>query len=405
MRRLAIALALLLSCTSTPPVTTESAPPSEGTSSRPSATASASPSAAFRDLKVAAAGDVRGDHVLVHHLITSQTGGVPSQSRIWDVPLDGGPPRLLVAYTRGAQTFTEYDRFDLSRQLSADGRRLVLADATDIAGSGLLVVDLIAGTVRTLAISGGSDQPAWSPDGQLIAYRGFTISGPFQKESGVWVVSASGGTPQQVWTSDLAAGSGATTIFGWIEDGSGIAIGRGSAEASVVDVVTGKVTRMGAVRAFAWRAKRPAVALIVEDQVPTPRAPLVGHVEVRDTTLAPPKIVTRYGPNEGTFFIEASWNPTSEEILLSYACGQGVVCREELVIVEAVTAARRTLRTTTTARAATWSANGARIVFTDLFAMRVMNGDGSDDHEVFRPAPSGAGYDTFVAGMIAFVPR
>jgi hypothetical protein len=404
VQRLAIALALLLSCTPSPPVTTQSGPPS-ATASVPSATTSTTPSALFRDLKLAAAGQVRGEHVLAHHLVTSQTAGVPSRSRIWDVPLDGSAPRLLVAYTRGAQIFTEYDRFDLARQLSPDGRRLVLSDPTDIAGSGLLVVDLIAGTARALAITGGSDQPAWSPDGQRIAYRGFTTSGPLLKETGIWVVSASGGGVQQVWTSDLAAGSGATTIFGWTEDGSGIAAGRGSAESSVVDVATGKVTRVGAVRAFAWRAKRPSVALIVEDQVATQRAPHVGHVEVRDATLAAPRIVTRYGPSEGTFLLEARWSPTGEEILLWYACGQGLACREELVIVDANGAARRTLRTTATPRAAAWTGNGAHIVYTDLFAMRMLKTDGSDDHEVLRPAPAGAGSDTFIAGMIAFVPR
>jgi dipeptidyl aminopeptidase/acylaminoacyl peptidase len=408
MPRLLIVVALLLSCTA--PVTTPSQTPGRETTplSLPSATLPSSPSLAFRDLKVTAAGDVRSDHVLASNLIASTTAGVPSQTRLWDVPLDGSAPRLLVAYTRGSQMFTDYDRLDLTRQLSRDGRRLVLSDPQDAAGSGLIVVDLVAGIARRIAIGEAADQPAWSPDGQRIAYRGFTISGPFQnlqKESGIWVTPSSGGTPQQVWTSDLDAGSGATTVFGWTEDGSGIAIGRGSAKASLVEVATGKITDVGAVRAFAWRAKRPAVTLIVEDQIASPRSAPAGHVEVRDTTLASPTTVARYGPDDGTFFIGATWSPTSDDILVSYACGQGVRCRDELVIVDAASAARRVVSTATTPRAAAWSGNGDRIVYTDLFAMRTLKADGSDDRELFRPAPAGAGANSFLTAMIPFVPR
>jgi len=407
VRRLLTVVALLLSCT--PTVVTPSPSPSLVVTTGPSVVPSATPSAsssALRDLKVTAAGDVRGDHVLAANLIASTTAGAPSQTRLWDVPLDGSAPRLLVAYTRGSQLFTDFDRLDLSRQLSPDRRRLVLSDPMDTAGSSLLVVDLIAGTAQRIALSEAGDQPAWSPDAQHIAYRGFTMSGPFQnlqKESGIWVVPSSGGTPRQVWASDLAAGSGATTVFGWTEDGSGIAIGRGSAEATVVDVATGKATPLGTVRAFAWRAKRPAVALIVEDQAAS--SPLAGHVEVRDTTLAPPKTLTRYGPDDGTFFLQASWDPKSDDILLSYACGQGVRCRDELVVVDAGSAARRVLPTATTPRAAAWGASGARILYTDLFALRMLKPDGSDDHELFRPAASGVGSNSFVMGMIAFAPR
>jgi hypothetical protein len=397
MRRLLIAAALVLACT--PPATTESPTPRATATSLPSAIVSPSPSPAFGDLKVSPAGDVRGDHALVLGVVSSATAGVPSQPRIWDVPLDGSAPRLLVAYTRGAQIFTEYDRVDLSRQLSADGRRLVLSDPTDVAGSALVVIDLIAGTPRKLSIGGAGDQPAWSPDGNGIAYRGFAIAPPLQKESGIWVVRASGGNPRQVWPSDLAAGSGAMTLLGWTEDASAIAFGRGSAEASVVEVATGKVTRVGAARAFAWRANRPAVALIVEDDA---RA---GHVEVRDTTLASPKIVARYGASEGTFFLGASWNPKSDEILLSYGCGQGVFCRDELVIVDALTAARRTLRTASTPRTAAWTGSGAQILYTDLNAVRVMNADGSNERELFRPAQPGGGAQLFVTGVLAFASR
>src|SRR5438309_4281292 len=277
MRGLTVAVALLmLSCTA--PVTTGSASPDVTRTPSPSATTSTSPSPAL-DLKVVAAGQISSDHALVLGMVTSPIAGVPSQPRIWDVPLDGSPPRLLVAYTRGAQIFTDYDRFDLSRQLSADGRQLVLSDPTEVVGSGLVVVDLIAGTARRIPVKGGSDQPAWSPDGQSIAYRGFNISGPLQQESGVWVVPASGGNSQQVWTSDRAAGSGATTIYGWTEDGTEIIFARNYADASVLEIATGKVTRLGgALQGIAWRPKRPSVALVFDEQEQTPNAPRVGRV-------------------------------------------------------------------------------------------------------------------------------
>src|SRR2546426_3840158 len=141
MRGLLFGVALLLSCTA-PPITTGSASPR--VTLTPSSSVTAPPSSASSDLKVVAAGQISGDHSLVLGVVSSPTAGVPSQPRIWDVPLDGSPPRLLVAYTRGAQVFTDFDRLELSRQLSADGRQLVLSDPTDIAGSGLVIIDLIA---------------------------------------------------------------------------------------------------------------------------------------------------------------------------------------------------------------------------------------------------------------------
>lgn len=403
MRRLSLAIALLLSCTA-PPVTVPS-PSSTATTSPiplPSVTASPSPRP---DLTIAAAGEQRGDHALVLQ-ISQQPGGATTAMRFWDVPLDGTAPKQLLSYNRGEQLLTDFDSFDFSRQLSRDGRRLVLADPSDVAGTGLLVVNLIAGTMQMIPISGGTSEPSWSPEGQRIAYRGFTVAGPFQKETGIWVVPASGGSPQQVWASDRPAGSGATSIHGWTEDGTGIAFSPDYAEVDVVEIATGKVTPVGgATQGIAWRAKRPSVAIVFDDQERTPNAPRVGHVEVRDTTLATPTTVARYGPSEGTFLLAPSWNPRSDEILLPWAAGAGVLIRNEIVVVDGVTATRRVLRTTITPRSAAWSGDGTQILYGDLAAIRLMNADGSNDHELFRPALPPGAFQQFVTAVTAFAPR
>jgi len=232
-------------------------------------TASPSPSPAFRDLTVSAAGELRGEHALVLQLLTSAIAGVPSQPRFWDVPLDGTAPHQIVGYTRGPQGFTDFDSFDFSRQLSSDGRQLVLADPDDVAGSGFVIVDLIAGTARKIALATGSDQPAWSPDGQRIAYRGFSIAGPYQQDAGIWVVSSAGGEPRHVVPSDLRAGSGAMYLYGWTADGSGLFFGPDPNTLSVVDVQSGQVTRIGdRTSGIAVRAKPPSVAIVFYEDTP-----------------------------------------------------------------------------------------------------------------------------------------
>lgn len=404
--RPALAAVLVASCVTTPAPspTPTPLPPPAATAAAPSPTAT---SRAFRDLVVSPAGEIRGDHVLAVEVTTSQTAGVPAKVRILDIPLNGDPVRTLVSYTQAPSALTAYDVMTFARQLSADGRGLVLSDPVEAGGAGLIVVDLVAGTARSIPLKVGAIQPAWSHDGRRIAFEGSEPAGPFRKDSGVWVVSATGGDERQILPSSIAAGSGMGSVHGWTPDGSGVIVTHPGHGLAAVDVTTGSVTRIADAvvgsQPVAVRATRPAVAAVVDET--TPRGPPVGRVEVRDTTSAPGRTVARYGPDEGTFLTDPQWRPGGDEILLFHAYGQGLRLRTELVIVDAATGARRSMPTPEGIRAATWTADGRRIAYSDHFTARVRDADGSQDRILYRPPPAAPGENVFVTRLAAFAPR
>jgi WD40 repeat protein len=83
----------------------------------------------------------------------------PSAGEIWEVPVDGGPPRRLPV---------DYPSSTLWRSRSPDGGRVAYA-----AGGELIVAAADGSEPRALA-SGASEQwgtpPAWSPAGDRIAF-------------------------------------------------------------------------------------------------------------------------------------------------------------------------------------------------------------------------------------------
>jgi hypothetical protein len=413
LRSLVYTLAVLLSCSA--PAAAPSATPTATAAASESPTASPTAAIVLRDLSVVAAGEPRGDHALV--LVFEDDGGLygGGSNHVWDVPLDGTAPRSIVAYTRAERPLTGYFGLDLSRQLSPDGRQLVLSDPVDVAGRGLVVIDLVTAAKRVIPTPDVADQVSWSPDGQRIAYRGFALQGPLQKESGLWLVNASGGAPQQLWASGRAAGTGATMIWGWTEDGAGIAITQNNTDVSVVDIASGSLKRVsGPVHGIAWRAKRPSV-VIAEDQdvpLPSPTGPRgapgnvgrPGEVVLRDTTLAPPQIVYRHD-DVGTLLWGPRWNPKTDEVLFFWVCGAGAAGRFEFVLVNPVTRAVRTFATPGCVYSTAWSGDGSQILYSDLSAVRVMKANGTSDRELFRPIRGQSGVQPSVGGIVAFASR
>jgi hypothetical protein len=207
--------------------------------------------------------------------------------------------------------------------------------------------------------------------------------------------------------SGIPAGSGAITIYGWTEDSSGVLFGRSTSGISVADVASGAVTKIGGavngLTPVAIRSKRPSVAIVFNDETAT--GPSVGHLELRDTVLAPGQTLATYGPREGTFLTDPRWNPASGEILLFYAFGQGVQERDELVVVDPSSGRRRSLPTPSYVRYADWTSDGARILYADLAAVRIRNADGSADRELFRPALGAGETQQLLGGVVTFAPR
>lgn len=96
------------------------------------------------------------------------------------------------AFDLQLQRLTNRRGFSGTPALSADGRALVYS--SDASGPlELFLASLTPGMPEVqLTHDGGHNmEPAWSPDGQWIAYHS-------RKRGGVWMVPANGGTPQQI---------------------------------------------------------------------------------------------------------------------------------------------------------------------------------------------------------------
>jgi len=79
--------------------------------------------------------------------------------------------------------------------------------------------------------------------------------------------------------------------------------------------------------------------------------------------------------------------------------------RDELVIVDGITGARRTIQTPSFVRSAGWSADGKRILYASLAEVRTADADGSNDHALFRPQAPRLNEQALVIGVAAFAPR
>jgi Tol biopolymer transport system component/imidazolonepropionase-like amidohydrolase len=114
--------------------------------------------------------------------------------KLWRKSLPNGRPQRLT---------DDAERFEYQPSFSPDGRSLLYTTWSDAEMGAIHALDLASGQRRTLTSEKGYYYgPAFSPDGQRIVYArsggGGLTGGQFSRETGIFAMPATGGTPARV---------------------------------------------------------------------------------------------------------------------------------------------------------------------------------------------------------------
>lgn len=336
---------------------------------------------------------------------------------LWAVPVSGGAEVNVARFTDRLDTTISYPGSnlpanELRRQLTPDGRRLVLSVGEDVAGGPryrLALVDLGRGALMQV-VREDADliRPAISPDGTKIAYVRRSLGAPSAfGDDGLWVINADGTGARR-----LSPGADGlfTWIFGWTPDGRGVIFDslEWSAGPLVIDIASGTRTLVGGFvprswlmlgNDFAFRTGRsPSIVAGLSSTAFQGEYSLV----VADRAGGPQRTLVAEG---NTFFLLGvpRWNPKSDEILYRH-----VIKLDQIeFFVADLTGAHTRIPLALRPFLADWTSDGAGIVYLSqgftaaggilATAVHVARRDGSGDRELLS-LPAGGLSDLVVVG-------
>lgn len=380
--RIALFVALLAGCTAPPATVLPSASASPTTtptaargSSPPTPSPSLAPSPGTRvfagaGLETYAVGRLSGEVALVIRPVTPKPPDTSTSYReLWAVPLDGRPPVLAVMF-RSPEVGSAIDTNSLERQLSPDGRRIVLSvgiGEIEVAAQ-LEVIDLETGRVTPLTPGSGlafeDASPAWSPDGTLIAFTRSAHKGPIDLRE-IYVIGPDGQGLRRV--RPATGRGGFTRLYGWLADSRHVAfdpLNFESAELHVIDlngIEAGALrehlnTGQSAGQAATFRGRAPTIAAVSVD---SPFTPSTYDLFVADAVGATTRIVASatVDPIGGVMGLASPrWDPGGSNRLLYRVVG--VSSTTVVLDLDAGTSVRFGSRV----KASAWSQDGGRIV-------------------------------------------
>jgi len=351
-------------------------------SSTPNASAHVSTVAGIQSFPL---GELKGEWTFVSRLRFDLS---TVQLELWAVEVFGDRRLLALTYEE-PRALTQTS---IRRQLSPDGKRIVLSTPTQpssSAGYRLTIVDLATG--RTTILTDGAQRdtfPAWSPDGRSVAFLRSNAKGD---DTAIWRISTDGKALDGPLTT-----KGALAIYGWSASGTYLAYASDLSTLSVLNVAARTASVLG--QKFTGYFDVP-----IDYRQPTAAFPPELVVALTTETEALLDIATAEGGTKdvivrepkpvqiGEMFRDPRWRPGSPTFL--YRVGYQVFTNATTPSFK-VPLQGRVLR-------AEWAYGGNSIAYIvdgpagleHGASVRIALADGGNDRTLFVPPPAGDASD------------
>jgi len=290
----------------------------------------------------------------------------------------------------------------IGAQLSPDGRRVVLSAGTKGPQGGerlgLVIIDLASGNMFSLTTDASyhDDTPAWSPDGQWIAFSRRSVSDG--RDAGLWNISTRSGADAFPRLITVLGTDPRSFVYRWTPDGRSLAIRTSEGRYGFIDPfpscpMPGPASCFAAATTFAGVSIGPRDAADWRQPVPQFAGVFVESarggvqtIEVADGIATPPRVVVRTA-NASTLLEHPRWRPGSDDVLYTQT-PLGIGPRiAQLMVANARSGVARQVGSNQRPLYAEWTPSGDEIVWVEAsgvaVAVRLVRADGSGERAIY----------------------